>query len=146
MEAAIKWNWKVLAKRSFDEIKGKEKLPIKTFVSDRHRGIAKWMRTTQKDTTHYYDIWHQAKAIVKKVLKASKEKGCELLAEWSRSIRNHLYWCATSSKAGFSTMIEAKWLSFMRHVNNEHDGHPSTLYVKCHHGDLAETKKWIKVG
>ena len=57
-------------------------LPIKTFVSDRHRSIAKWMRTTQKDTTHYYDIWHRAKAIVRKVLKASKEKGCELLAEW----------------------------------------------------------------
>jgi hypothetical protein len=39
------------AKRSFDEIKGKEKLPIKTFVSDRHHGIGKWMRTMQRDTT-----------------------------------------------------------------------------------------------
>ena len=29
------------AKRSFDEIKRKEKLPIMTFVSDHHRGIAK---------------------------------------------------------------------------------------------------------
>ena len=128
------------AKRSFDEIKGKEKLPIKTFVSDRHRGIGKWMRTMQRDTTHYYDIWHQAKSTVKKVVKASKEKGCEILAEWAKSIRNHLYWCATSSKAGFSALIEAKWLSFMRHVNNEHDGHPNALYDKCHHGDLTETK------
>ena len=39
------------AKRSFDEIKGKEKLPVKTFVSDRHHGIGKWMRTMQRDTT-----------------------------------------------------------------------------------------------
>ncbi|CAB3981316.1 Hypothetical predicted protein [Paramuricea clavata] len=34
----------------------------------------------------------------------------------------------------------------MRHVNIEHDGHPNTLYDKCYHGDLTETKKWIKVG
>ena len=70
------------AKRSFDAIKVKKKLPIKTFVSDRYRGIGKWIRFTQKDTTHYYDIWHQAKSTVKKVLKASKEKGCELLKEY----------------------------------------------------------------
>ena len=57
------------AKHSFDAIKVKEKLPIKTFVSDRHRGISKWMRTTQTDATHYY-IWHQSK----KILKASKER------------------------------------------------------------------------
>ena len=135
------------AKRSFDEIKGKEKLPIKTFVSDRHRGIGKWMRTMQRDTTHYYDIWHQAKSTVKKVLKASKEKGCEILAEWAKSIRNHLHWCATSSKAVFSSLIEAKWLLFMRRVNNEYDEHPnmhciSVIMVIY----LTETKKWIKVG
>jgi solute carrier family 8 (sodium/calcium exchanger) len=134
------------AKWSFSIIKDIEKLPIKTFVSDRHRGIGKWMRTTQKDTTHYYDIWHQAKSTVKKVLKASKEKGCEILAEWTKSIRNHLYWCATSSRAGFSSLIEAKWLSFMRHVNNEHDGHPNALYEKCHHAEITEAKKLIKVG
>ena len=86
------------------------------------------MRTMQKDTTHYYDICHQAKSMVNKVLKASKEKGCEILAEWSKSIRNHVYWCASSTKPGFSSLIEAKWLSFMRHVNNEHDGHPNASY------------------
>ena len=134
------------AKRSFEAIKGKDMLPIKTFVSDRHRCLAKWMRITQADTTHYYDIWHQAKSVVKKVLKAGKEKGCEILTEWSKSIRNHLYWCATSTKAGFPSLIEAKWLSFMRHVNNEHKEYPNALYDKCHHGEISETKKWIKVG
>ena len=89
------------AKRSFNAIKVTEKLPIKTFVSDRHRGIGKWMETSQQDTTHYYDIWHQAKSTVNKVLKASKEKGCEILKKWSISIRNHIYWCAASSKAGW---------------------------------------------
>ena len=136
------------AKRSFHAIKVKEKLPIKTLVSDRHRGIGKWMKTSQKDTTHYYDIWHKAKSTVNKVLKASKEKGCKILKEWAKSIRNHINWCAASTKPGFSSLIEAMWLSFMRHVNNEHDGHPNALYDKCHHdhGEITETKKWIKVG
>ena len=79
------------AKRSFDEIKGKEKLPIKTFVSDRHRGIGKWMRTMQRDTTHYYDIWHQPKSTVKKVLKASKEKSWEILAQSGRNPSGIIY-------------------------------------------------------
>jgi solute carrier family 8 (sodium/calcium exchanger) len=134
------------AKRAFQQIKVKDGLPITTFVSDRHRGIGKWMRTTQTDTTHYYDIWHQAKSVVKKVLKAGKEKGCEVLAEWAKSIRNHIYWCATSTKPGFACLIEAKWLSFMRHVNNQHEEHPNPLYTRCNHGELTENKKWIKVG
>ena len=93
------------AKRSFNAIKVTGKHPIKTLMSDRHRGIGKWMKTSQTDTTHYYDIWHQAKSTVNKVLTASKEKGCEILKEWLRSIRNHLYWCAASSKAGFASLI-----------------------------------------
>lgn len=134
------------AKRSFAKIKEQEKLTIDTFVSDRHRGIGKWIKETQKDTTHFYDIWHQAKSITKKILKISKEKGCEILAEWMKSIKNHLYWCATSTKAGFGALIEAKWLSFLRHVNNEHEDHPNQLFKQCHHGEIETNKKWIKVG
>lgn len=134
------------AKRSFEAITNKEQLQINTFVSDRHRGVAKWMRTMHRGTTHYYNIWHQAKSIVRKVLKTSKEKGCELLKEWTRSIKNHLYWCVTSTKPGFTALIEAKWLSFMRHVNNEHEGHPHALYSQCSHPEIAERMKWIKVG
>ena len=134
------------ARRSFASIQDKDKLDINTFVSDRHHGIAKWMKTEQKETTHFYDIWHKAKSTIKEVNKASKEKGCSVLKEWSKSIRNHLYWCVTSTKPGFTALIEAKWLSFMRHVNNQHDGHPNKLYEKCGHGEITERKKWIKVG
>ena len=126
-------------KRAFENIECQDKLNINTFVSDRHRGVAKWVRTTHKSTKHYFDIWHKAK------VRASKEKGCELLKEWSKSVRNHLYWCVTSSQAGFSELIKAKWVSFMRHVNNEHKGHPSDLYPECNHEELTD-RKWIKVG
>lgn len=132
------------AKRCFDNLK-KEQLRIDTFVSDRHRGIAKWIRT-QGGVTHFFDIWHKAKSIVKEVLKVSRENGCGLLKEWAKSIRNHLYWCVTSTKAGFSAMIVAKWLSFMRHISNRHSNHPNKLYDKCCHGEITEDKKWIKIG
>ena len=85
-------------------------------MSDRHRGIAKWIREVCKETTHYYDIWHVARSVTKKLLAASKEKGCEIIKEWSKGIRRHLYWSATSTKPGFSKLILAKWKSFLRHV------------------------------
>ena len=59
-------------------------LSVITFVSDRHRGIAKWLKTSQPQTTHYFDIWHVAKSVNKKLLKASQEKGCEVIKDWMR--------------------------------------------------------------
>lgn len=81
----------------------------------------------------------------KTLLVLSKEKGCEIIKDWMKGIRRHVYWCTTSTKAGFEALIIAKWNSFMRHVCNKHDNHPDPLYKKCHHGDL-EPRKWIKVG
>ena len=43
------------AKRPFKALKD-DGVYIKTFVSDRHRGITKWIRETQKDTCHFYEI------------------------------------------------------------------------------------------
>ena len=120
-------------------------LPVAVFISDRHRSIAKWIRECRKDTSHYYDIWHVAKSITKKLLKASKEKGCEVIRYWIPGIKKHLYWCATSTKAGFEALILAKWMSFLRHVANKHSDHPNALYKECNHGQLAR-RKWIKIG
>ena len=93
----------------------------------------------------FFDIWHVARSITKKLLKTSKEKGCEIIAHWIRGIRKHLYWCATSTKQGFGALKVAKWNSFMRHVANKHKDHPDPLYKECNHRDL-EPRKWIKVG
>lgn len=38
-------------------------LSIAIFVSDRHRGIAKWIRETSVDTIHYFNIWHVARSV-----------------------------------------------------------------------------------
>ena len=93
----------------------------------------------------FFVIWHVAKAISKKMLKASQEQGCEPIKEWMKAVRNHLYWCATSTRPGFQELIIAKWKSFMYHVANKHEGLPSPLFPKCAHEEL-EPRKWIKIG
>ncbi len=84
------------AKRCFQRILDSGVI-IPEFTSDRHTGIAKWVREQHPEVAHYFDIWHLARSIGKKIAKAGKEKRCEILLEWLEGIRNHLYWCATYS-------------------------------------------------
>ncbi len=39
----------------------KKGFKVGTFVSDRHKQIAKWVRENMAATNHHYDIWHMAK-------------------------------------------------------------------------------------
>ena len=123
-------------KRSFQFLKVLG-LSISAFISDRHRSIAKWIRESCPSTKYYFDIWHVARTITKKLLKASKEKGCEVISSWIRGIRKHLYWCATSSKPGFGSLISAKWHSFLRHVANKH----KTILIPCTQSAIMEVFK-----
>lgn len=132
------------AKRAFDYL-ARVGINIHVFISDRHRGIAKWIRENKPNTSHFYDIWHVARSIQKVLLKLSKEKGCKKIAKWVKAIRTHLYWCATSTKQGFEELILAKWKSFMNHVTNVHENHPDPLFKKCLHGEIDRCK-WIYNG
>lgn len=85
------------------------------------------------------------RSVSKKLVGASKLKGCEGIKDWIKGVRRHIYSCATSTKAGFQSLIVAKWKSFIRHVSNKHSNHPDELYKQCNHGVL-EPRKWIKVG
>ena len=95
---------------------------------------------------YFFDIWHVARSIGKAMLKLGKEKGCERISDWVKGARNHLYWCAMSTKQGFEELIAAKWKSFMLHVTNKHDNHPFPLYQKCAHEAEIENRRWIKIG
>ena len=133
------------AKKCFSHIKDCD-LKIDVFVSDRHKGIAKWIRQSEKSTDHYNDIWHVNKSINKKVFKASKEKGCEVLKDWLTGIRSHLYWCVQSTRLGYAELITAKWKSTVRHIANKHEDHPDDLFPKCVHDSDLEDREWIKMG
>ncbi|XP_068711881.1 uncharacterized protein [Montipora foliosa] len=133
------------AKRAFSFLQSAG-LAVKVFISDRHRGIAKWIRECQAGCAHYFDIWHVARSISKAMIKLGKEKGCEKIADWVKGARNHLYWGVTSSRQGFEELVTAKWKSFMQHVANKHDNHPSPLFKKCAHDEEIENRKWIRIG
>ena len=134
------------AKLCFDYLQRVAGLTVKVFVSDRHRGIAKWIRECQPTVTHFFDQWHVAKGLVKKLLAASKQKGCEVIAQWVKAVKNHIFWCSTSTKPGFQDLILAKWKSFVQHVSNKHTNHPDKLFEECAHDDAMTPRKWIKVG
>ena len=132
------------AKKSFHFLKSSG-LQISSFISDRHKSIAKWIRISEPQTSHYHNFWHVSKSITRKLLAASKETGNELIKDWMKGIRNHLYWCALSTKQGFGDMIVAKWKSMMRHISNKHTDHPNPLFKQCAHGDI-EPRDYIPKG
>ena len=76
------------AKRAFSFLQSAG-LSIEVFISDRHRGIAKWIREFQVGCSHYFDIWHVARSIGKAMIKLGKEKGCEKISDWVKGVRNH---------------------------------------------------------
>lgn len=118
---------------------------IAQFISDRHTSVAKWLRESVPTVRHYYDIWHVARSITKKLLKAGKEKDCEVILKWVTSIRNHLYWCATSTKEGFGKLTQSKWKSLHNHIQDKHN-HDGNLFKSCVHEHLEKKRKWIKNG
>eukprot|EP00795_Rhopilema_esculentum_P011047 gene11047-19898_t len=84
----------------------------------------------------------------KKATALSKQKGCEIIAGWIKSMSNHIYWCASTSSGGDGELILAKWLSLINHMHNIHEDH-SDQFPSCEHGDLGEAgrlKKWLKPG
>ena len=42
----------------------------------------------------------------KKLQKAVNNKDCEVVGEWTKSITNHMYWCAASSPDGDGEEME----------------------------------------
>ena len=81
---------------------------------------------------------------IKKVEALAKEKECQVLSPWIRSISNHMYWSAASSEPNQADIIEAKWKSLGNHIQDKHDGHGET-FPKCSHDIVAvPTKKYLQ--
>ncbi|KAK2571601.1 hypothetical protein P5673_002962 [Acropora cervicornis] len=123
-------------------------LDLDVIITDRNRQNAAYIRRNMapKGTKHYYDIWHIAKGIGKKIDALAKQKVCENAGLWRRSIINHLYWIAATAPEGDGDMLEAMWKSVSNHIQDVHDGH-CELYPECAHGPLDEDerdKEWLQ--
>ena len=44
-----------------------------------------------------------------------KQVRCGIIKEWMKGVRNHVYWCTSSTNQGFENLILAKWIE----ANNE---------------------------
>ncbi|XP_071950193.1 uncharacterized protein [Antedon mediterranea] len=121
----------------------KSNVAIGTLVTDRHAQIQKWLRDNCSQITHYFDIWHVAKGLKKKLVALEKRKGCEQVNKWRRSIINHLYWSVVTSN-GNGDLALAKWDSITNHIVDIHSGH-SDLFPACIHGP-AQKKNFFTPG
>ncbi|XP_077065676.1 uncharacterized protein LOC143718542 [Siphateles boraxobius] len=128
--------------RSLDFLE-KSAVKVASIVTDRHSQIQKFLRIERNDIEHFYDVWHVAKGVSKKVEALAKMKDCDELKRWQQSLVNHLYWCAISSSSGEEAV--AKWTSFSNHVQNIHS-HDNVLFPECLHPALdgSRPKKWLK--
>nr|XP_021331120.1 uncharacterized protein LOC110439428 isoform X1 [Danio rerio] len=118
-------------------------LAVDYIVTDRHPQIQKYLR--ERGITQFYDVWHFEKGLSKKLEKLSKRKECEVLKRWLKSIKNHVYWSATSSVSGPEKV--AKLTSLLNHIQNIHV-HNNPLFPKCEHPDVLsrDRKKWFQPG
>ncbi|XP_055884447.1 uncharacterized protein LOC129926168 [Biomphalaria glabrata] len=123
-------------------------LIIKSLTTDRHTSVSKFIRTEKNYIRHFYDIWHVAKGLKKKLDHISLKQGGELVNSWKKSIINHLYWCAVSTADGNGDLMLAKWQSILNHLVNQHTGHPNLLFPSCLHGSEynTENKDWFEPG
>ena len=94
------------AKQAFAYLQSVEQT-IAVFASDRHRGIAAWIRQNYKGCAHLNGIRHSTRSVTKTLIKLGKEKYCEKIRNWLKVVRNHLYWCATSTK-GLDKLLQEK--------------------------------------
>ena len=79
--------------------------------------------------------------IKKKLACLSTNKDCSIVAEWIKSITNHLHWCVASAPEDNSDDIIKRWKSLMEHIIDTHD--------ECYHADLSldeRRKKWLIPG
>ena len=81
-------------------------------------------------------------AIGKKVEKIGKAKKKQIVNGWVQSIKNHVYWCASTSN-GNPELIREQWMSMFNHIIDIHDGH-GKLYKKCPHEKIE--RDWLEKG
>ncbi|XP_052234631.1 uncharacterized protein LOC127847072 [Dreissena polymorpha] len=117
-------------------------LNVSDLVPDRHVQVRKFMREEMGRVCHWFDAWHMAKGIKKKLMALGKNKNVELVGQWAQSFANHLYYCAASS-SGNGDMVVARWMSIGIHVSDIHEGH-GDLFPKCLHSPIR--RNWIKNG
>ncbi|XP_066263538.1 uncharacterized protein [Branchiostoma lanceolatum] len=130
-------------RRSLEKVE--DHVDVGSLVTDRHLGINKMVREDYPHIKHFFDIWHVAKSVKKKLQNLSKLRDCQALKPWVSSIVNHLYWSVVSTPQGIVDVIVDKWRSVYNHTHNIHEGFEGA-FPKCAHDPLEgrqQRKPWL---
>ncbi|XP_040065694.3 uncharacterized protein LOC115319455 [Ixodes scapularis] len=119
-------------------------ITIEDLVTDRHVAIKGHMKTKEPEIHHYFDAWHIAKGVSKKMLAASKYAGCGALVQWAQPASNHVYWCAANSEGDGKLLVDM-WKSINNHASDVHTGHRG-IYNRCLHDPLIGEREWLSPG
>ncbi|XP_056608949.1 uncharacterized protein LOC130426283 isoform X2 [Triplophysa dalaica] len=116
---------------------------LECIVTDRHPQIQHLLRECK--ITQFYDVWHLEKGLSKKLEHIGRDKDCQVVKKWQRSIKNHVYWTAASSKTAEERV--AKWTSMVNHIQDIHV-HDDPAYPQCAHEIRAskDRRKWFQQG
>ncbi|XP_019623411.1 PREDICTED: uncharacterized protein LOC109469344 isoform X2 [Branchiostoma belcheri] len=124
-------------------------IDVQCVTTDRHRGVGALMKKEYRDIDHQFDVFHVYKNVKKKLCGKAKLKDCAELTEWTKSICNHLWWCAKTC-GGNAECLREKWTSIMNHTTNVHSWSGNQFFHACKHKQATQrqeetTTKWLKV-
>ena len=77
---------KIVLQRLYDNV-----INISSLTTDRHKQVRSFLRKNWKDVRHQFDVWHFAKNMKKRLLKATKKKCYCELGPWIKAITNHFW-------------------------------------------------------
>ena len=100
--------------KTLNEVKQKG-ICLNQLTTDRHTGIRKYLREEESKITHQFDVWHFVKKH-KRLHQVGKNKSCENLQKWTKSISNHFWWACATCKGG-EELLREKWLSVLLQTN-----------------------------
>ncbi|XP_070552057.1 uncharacterized protein [Ptychodera flava] len=114
-------------------------LQIKEVVTDAHMQVTSLMKKSYPGIKHSHDMWHAAKNLCKKIVKAGQNKECKGLLKWTSHIVNH-FWYSCQKASGIDEFLEI-WCGVIHHTINEHTWgvvYGRSNRMQCDHGPLAE--------
>ncbi|KAI8493457.1 hypothetical protein Bbelb_288540 [Branchiostoma belcheri] len=82
--------------------------------------------------------------MIQKISAEAKKKKNRDLQGWTKSISNHLWWCA-STCGGDDVELMEKWESLPNHIGNIHLFPDNVKFKKCEHPHLTD-REWLKPG
>ena len=127
VQTAMQWR----SKASSDAWKVAAKEGVAKFVAtDRHISIAADMKRDHLEEEHYFDVWHLAKGVAKKVTEKGKKKGSSDALPWIKSISSRLWFCGQGCGSK-KQLLKGMCLCVVHHIADIHSWNSADVYHEC---------------